>query len=215
MTLANHVYAIQNLIQKGPVSQNYSYSLRLIAHLLGIARAEALERLRIVSDEYSQTICMDVSDCPISPCKGMEGEVCKRIRQTVDRVPTFIGKIRVSTLDGKYLSKINPLEVNIYDKEELKDTYYLEGERLFFPNSTYSKVLVHGIFQDPFVTEQFNCSCTSDNPSEGSCPSALDTEFKIPATHLNYVYSTVLQYLANSISLPKRDETTNYKDDTA
>lgn len=206
MTLREHVFAILNLLQKGVPTQNVAYTPQLVAHFLGIARSEVLGKLSYTKDEYVQSVCVQFVYEPLTVCPPIKSMPCVMVRRSTKPVPNFVGDFKLVTLDGVVLSKISPIETMFYEPKELSNTYYIENGHIVLPCDDYETLIIQGILMDPMDADEYNCACDD-------CSSALDSPFNIPGENVSEVYDIVLKYLANSVSLPKRDTATNLQDD--
>ena len=73
MTFLEHIYAVKNLLDRGPSSQSFRFTNRLIAHFLKVSRSLLLKRKldseKQISENNRQKFCLrlekkDYADCP-------------------------------------------------------------------------------------------------------------------------------------------------------
>lgn len=109
MTLRHHVYAIANLISQGPVSDDFSFSDRLIAHFLQVARARLLEqkadKYHYISEQSYQSLCLDLELSSFHNCCDTPANDCKVLKSTTP-VPKFLNSrwgnfLKVMDLSGE------------------------------------------------------------------------------------------------------------------
>lgn len=223
MKLIEHVYAIQNLINKGPRSDDASYSLRLVAHFLKVARAllteQKADKYHHISEQSFQSLCLDLELSDYHNCCAGPNFKCKLLK-SVKKLPKFLNTrwgdfSKVTTLDGTVISKtsftLNKLSKYSLTNKNPKLGWFIHDGHLYVINNTdLSKVLLSSLFDDPEQIDSLNCE-SSDAP----CPDLMGNEFPIDPDLVAPMYKLTLEYLRTSIQLPVRDTQNNAKDDQA
>lgn len=126
MTLNVHVYAIKNLLSHGPVSDDFSYSNRLIAHFLQVSRANLIEKkadkYHFISDQSYQSLCVSLELSSFHNCCDKPDQDCKILKSTTP-IPKFLNSrwgnfLKVLDLSGRVIPEYN-LTQNRYSKYSL------------------------------------------------------------------------------------------------
>jgi hypothetical protein len=207
-TITEHVFAVKNLLSKGPTSDDYQFTSSLIEHFLKINRAvlikRKLDKKSKVSDLNYQTFCIslelvDYDDCDCSPDLH-----CKILRSTV-QLPSFITKrssngIVVKLLDGSTLTYMDN-SLSKFSKFSLTSQdslhFFLEGSYLYINGSqTLPKVLVKGIPEDP--ESLLNIVDCEDIINSTVC----DGELHIDAELVSPLYELTIKSLLSTLNIP-------------
>ena len=88
-TLAEHVYFIQNIINRGVASDDARYSNRFIAHALKQSRSRLvkikLDKADFISESNYQRICIPLEESSYHDCACINIEDnCKVLRSTIE-----------------------------------------------------------------------------------------------------------------------------------
>lgn len=154
MTLLEHVYAIKNLLSHGPVSDDFSYSNRLIAHFLQISRAKLLEqkadKYHYISEQSYQDLCLDLELSNFHSCCDDVDVECKVLKST-STLPKFLNSrwgnfIKVLDRAGRVLPEYN-LTQNRFSQFALVTPttgWFLHNNYLYVVNN---KVLTKSLYQ--------------------------------------------------------------------
>lgn len=93
MTLNEHVYAIKGRMSRGPVSKDFRYSNRFIAHELQVVRAKLLEqkanKYHYISEQSYQDLCVDLELSNFHSCCDATDIECKVLKSTTE-IPKFL-----------------------------------------------------------------------------------------------------------------------------
>lgn len=113
-TLKEHIYAVQNYINRGTKSDDSRMSDRLVAHFLKSSRAillkRKLDKYDDISDLSYQTVCVPLEYTSYSDCSCLPEHLnCKILRSTCKIPKDIIMKrgtsIQTKTVDGVVISK--------------------------------------------------------------------------------------------------------------
>lgn len=92
-SLLEHVYAVKGILSHGPSSDDFSFSDRLIAHFLQVARARLVEqkidKYHFISEQTYQDWCVDLELSNFHNCCTGPNLDCKVLRSTIE-VPKFL-----------------------------------------------------------------------------------------------------------------------------
>lgn len=207
-TLKEHVAFIQNVINKGPRTDDARFSNRLIAHALKQARSRLikikLDKYDYISDSNYTKICTELQVVPIEecPCMDIPEQVCKITRSTCkipkEIVSKFGSTIEVFTLDR---SRIDPLSktTNDYAAYSLtnnppKKGWEIVDQYLDIYNAPKLKyAVIRLIPEDPEEAINF-CGCGESSP----CYSYSTDEFPIDAELVDPMYRLALELIGIS-----------------
>ncbi len=217
MIVKEHIYAVKNLLSHGPVSDDFSYSNKLILHFLEVSRAKLIEekanKYHFISEQSFQSLCMDLQKASFHNCCSGPTDLCvlKTTKQLPKTVTTRFGQfVKVMTLDGRVISQGSKTlkDLSAYSITNRNPVYwFIHDNHIYIDgNASLVKVLVNGIFATP--TEPLEEACSMEG---GTCVDYLDQEFPIDADLISPMYSLTIQFLT---STQVKDEKNNSKDDT-
>ena len=200
MTALEHIYAIKNILSRGPSSDDFHYSDRLILHYLTVVRAklikEKADKYQTISDLSYQSYCMDLSISEYHDCCSTQTG-CK-VLKTVLPVPSTLHSksgtlLKVTTLNGVVIPQISKTsnDLSTYSSTMQNKVGYdiVNGHIIIFNNLNLEKILVTAIFADPDI----NTVCSSE--SEEACSTYLQDNFPIDADLIGALYQIVVQFL--------------------
>jgi len=210
MTLLDHVYAVKNIVSHGPASKDFSYSDRLIAHFLQVARGkltlEKINKYSFISNQSYQDLCIDLEKSSYHNCCGTETD-CYVLKST-KVIPKFLTSrwgnfIKVTDLTGLVLSEISLTQTHYseYALTPQKVGWFMHNNYLYVVNSNLlSKILINALFDDPQAVAQLNCPTSTD-----VCD-VFAQEFPVDADIVDAMYKITIEYLMTSQKIPKDDE---------
>lgn len=221
MNLLTHVYAVRNLLSKGASSDDASFSLRLIAHFLRVARGFLIEqkanKYNFISEQSYQSLCLDLTKGQFHNCCDGPTSKCVLLKSTT-KIPKFLitrwGDLaKVMTLDGKTIAKTSLTasrlsKYSLTNKDPKPGWFIHDGYLYLVHNTNLEKILVNSLFEDPSYVSEVNCATGQNN-----CPGYLEEEFPIDPDLVPALYNLTLNYLTNSLNMPPKDMTNNAKDD--
>jgi hypothetical protein len=93
MNLITHAYAVRNLLSKGASSDDASFSLRLIAHFLRVARGLLIEqkanKYNTISEQSFQSLCLDLVKGQFHNCCDAPTSKCLLLKSTT-KIPKVL-----------------------------------------------------------------------------------------------------------------------------
>jgi hypothetical protein len=217
MTLRQHVYAIANLLSQGPVSDDFSYSDRLIAHFLQVARARLLEqkadKYHYISEQSYQSLCLDLQLSSFHNCCDTAANDCK-VLKSVTTVPKFLNSrwgnfLKVMDLSGEVIPEFGNTQskYSVYALVTPTTGWFMHDNYLYVLNNKHlSKILLNALFDDPNEIHQFNCPTSGE-----TCTEFMSEEFPIDSDLIDPMYRLTLEFLLQSRGLPI-DTENNAKD---
>jgi hypothetical protein len=196
MTILKHIYALKNVMSQGPVSDDFTFNDRLIAHMLVIARATILKRelnkRNNISEENYTYICVEFEDGTITNCTIPDVvDVTKRIG--IKDLPSIINTkwgspVTLLTPDGCEVPKLNrTIAKYLSGSIDSDDTlgWYLFNSKPVLVNGDFIKSLTAQIImEDPTEILDLTDDCTFDN-----------VEFPLDATLTPAVYEMAIKLL--------------------
>lgn len=224
MKLIEHVYALKNLLARGVPSDDFTFSNRLLAHYLKIARSKLIEekadKYHYISDQSFQSLCLDLEEGNFHNCCEGPTIDCYVLKSSI-KLPKFLNTrwgdfAKVMTLDGKVLPKtsltINKLSKYSLTNRKPRTGWFIHDERLYVINNKHlEKILVNSLFDDPEEINTLNCGPDTNTP----CADFMDQEYPIDPDLVGGMYQLAMNFLLNSYRLPARDDENNATDDGA
>jgi hypothetical protein len=212
-TVNEHIYAIQNILNQGQVSDDFNISNRLVLHFLNTARILLLKRKADKKQKFDpsdfQSFCMPLCedswiDCDCLPnidCKVLKGKF-KLPKALTSRTGIYI---TVRFLSGKEID-ITSLSAMRHRKNSLtkknSPAWFLDNNYLYIigiPDNILKSVYVTGVFLDPTKLEDI----TLCGPSETQpCFDTGEDEYPIAGELIEPMYKMALQYLSGSFRFP-------------
>ena len=115
-TRLEHVYAIQNIINRGVKSDDARISNRLIEHFLNASRSilvkQKLDKYQPLSQQSYQTLCIPLEEGSYHDCSCVTVDLgCKVLKSTCE-LPTELVKrwkssMTIQFLDGRTIDRIS------------------------------------------------------------------------------------------------------------
>lgn len=202
MTLLHHIYAIKNLLARGNASDDFSFSERLIAHFLEVARGklilDKINKYKFVSDQSYQDLCVALQESVYHDCCDVIDFGDCKLLKSIDPLPKFLNSawgnfLKVTDLSGNVISELT-LTQNTYSKYAIikpKTGWFLHNNHLYVLNNTgLRKVLLNALFSNP--QEIYDTNCTTGT---GKCVEYLAQEFPVDADLMQAMYELTLKLL--------------------
>lgn len=211
-TFNHHVYAVANILNNGPKSDDANLSTALIGHYLKVARSlltkRELDKYNSLSEESYQTICLDLALFDFHDCNCVPGNTCQLLR-SVKKLPTSViakwGQPGTALyLDGRQIPYIS-LSGSKYKEFSLANTNSVQytihnGYLWIFGTTTLKKVMYKGIFEDPLDLEYYKFCDPNGNDVECYDP---DTDnFPIESHLIDPMYKMAIDIMKNAFSFP-------------
>jgi hypothetical protein len=201
MKTIEHVYAIKNILSKGEVSDDYSYSNKLILHFLEVSRARLIEekanKYHHISEQSYSSLCMDLEKGTFHNCCTGPDDKCllKSVKEIPKTINTRFGNLtKVTDLAGNVIpmGSITTDSLSQYSITAKNSTvWFIHDSKLYIKNNNdLEKVVVNGLFLNPEDSLEECPDSTTIN-----CPSYLDTEFPIDSDLIDAMYQLTLRYL--------------------
>jgi hypothetical protein len=223
MTLGTHVYALRNLLSKGPSTDDSSFSLRLIAHYLNVARAllteQKADKYTYISEQSFQSLCIPLTSGTFHGCCSVTDIDCK-IFKSVSPIPKFLNTrwgdfVKVMTLLGETISKgsmtMNKYAAYTVTNSTPKTAWFINDNHLYIINNkNLELVMLNSLFSDPIEVTSLNCA--PGTTGTGVCGDWLDAEYPIDPDLVSPAYNMVLQFFRTSMSLPPNDTSNDATD---
>jgi len=213
-TINSHVYFIQNLINRGPVSDDTRYSNRLIAHALKQARTRLLkiklDNSDTIADTNYQKICIPLERHTYHDCGCIiDNNECLLLR-SISPLPKYMIAKWGSTLeilykDGRKLSNTSIISNDLSEYSLTNTTprvgYFLDSGYLYVLNNYKLQLLVgKAIWDDPDQVNDFNeAACAG----AATCSEYFSEEFPLDGELIFPMYQLTLQLLGVSFQLPE------------
>lgn len=222
-TLNEHVYAVQHLLNAGPVSQSRKYPDRLVAHFLKSSRSillkRKIERGTWISEQNYVTICVPLEKVEYADCPGcnLPDTGCTLYRSTITIPRSIVVKhkdtFRVRTITGTIVSRFT-LTNNQYDgysnaSDENFMGWFIVGERLYIlSDNPITLVLLELIPEDP--EEISDLDPCKDPTEDAPCILSSQETFPIDGDLVDAMYDMTMKRLLVSERLPQ-DNVNNSK----
>tara|TARA_R110000851_G_scaffold236923_3_gene389599 strand:+ start:1693 stop:2370 length:678 start_codon:yes stop_codon:yes gene_type:complete len=215
-TKSQHVYYVQNILNRGAKSDDARISNSLIAFTIDFVRALLIKResnkYNHVSDANYQTVCVTLSEVDPTICSlpFTLPSRCRLTRSTTT-IPKFLtaqwGDLsQVQYVDGRSIGKMSlPSSHRAEYSISLKDkvSYFFRDEYLYILNDLdLKKVQLSGIFEDP---EEANTSSSCD---------PLSDEYPLDSHLVSALYDMVIQKLSAAQQFPQDNMNNTANDET-
>lgn len=213
-TIREHVYAVQNIVNKGRKSDDAPFSNSLILHFMDLSRNLLLERKlnnrRFVSPFNYQEFCVPMCESSWVDCCGAPDLGCK-ILKSVSEIPDAIASKTQFYLKAYMFSgqEIGQTTFSVFKKRKWSLTkknkagWFISNKHLYvagIPDNLLASVWLKGVFEDPTQAAEFLiCDPATD------CTNTLDTEYPIEGELVDPMYRMVLQYLGVAMKFPIDD----------
>lgn len=216
MTLAQHIYAVKNILANGPTSDDTPFSERLVAHFLQITRAYLLERkadkYRYISDQSFQSVCLDLELGSFHNCCDLPDLECKVLKSTI-KLPKLLNSkwgnfLKVMDLTGNIIPEFNITNNKFSKYGVLTHTngtlgwFLHDGYIYIINNKILEKILVNALFTSSTEIQEINCA----NGTANNCNDYGAEEFPIDADLIDPMYKATIEYLVQSTRLPNDSE---------
>lgn len=223
-TLKEHVYAIQNVINRGPQSDDNRFSNRLIAHYLKNARSllikRKLDKMTNLSDLSYQTLCVPLEVATYHDCSCITDQFDCQVLKSICQLPKDIvarnkSSIVVRNIIGQKIDSTNisrnDLAAYSISNKQTSVGWLIENGKLVLLNTdlTLPHVLLTALWEDPEKLDNY-CGCGSDD-SLSPCYDSLEQEFPIDADLVMPMYEMTLKFMQITQTYPE-DNLNNAKD---
>lgn len=217
MTLLEHVYAVKNILAHGAPSDDFSYSNRLIAHFLRVARSflieKKIDKYNVISDQSYQDLCLTLEEADYHNCCDFVtvSDECKLMKSTA-AIPKFLNSrwgnfMKVTDLVGNTIPETTMTQsrFSIYalsPKASIQTGWFMHDNYLYVINNSFlEKVLLNALFDNPAEIHDLNCAVTETN-----CSDFQDEEFPIDSDLVQPMYTITIEFLLKGMQLPKDNE---------
>lgn len=211
MKLIEHVYAIKNILSHGVPSEDFSFSNRLISHLLQSSRARLIkqktDKYNFISDQSNQSLCVTLALSDYHDCCDVASFGCQ-ILESVSDIPKFLTSrwgnlISVTTLDGVVIPEITVTQNKFAKYGLTKPTsttgWFMRNNKIFILNNIYlEKILLNAIFDNPDTIYSLNCNTSTSS----TCGDFMDQEFPVDSDLVDPMYRLTIELLIQSMKLP-------------
>lgn len=211
-TLQHHQFFIQNLLNKGAMSDDSRFTNRLIAHALKQARNRLLkiklDKYDFISDSNYQAICVPLEKQPYYDCSCITDNNSCDILKSVNVLPKDLvakwgSSIEVYQLNGHSIPYISPI-TNVYapysitNSDKSRKGWFIEnGHLCILNNSKLKLVVIRAIWEDP--EEAFNYSSCEE------CNLSMNEQFPIDGELVFPMYQLTLELLGVAMKVPEDD----------
>lgn len=214
-TLKEHVYAIQNIINHGPQSDDNRFSNRLIAHFLKSARSvlikRKLEKMVALSDLTYQTICVPLVPSTYHDCNCIADTFdCQVLKSTCPIPKDIVSRNQSSIVTRNVLGqKIDSINISrndlakfSYSNRTPKTGWLIENGHLLLLNTdlTLPMVLLTAVWEDPEAVTNY-CGCVDQEITP--CYNALTQAFPMDADLVMPMYEMTLQLMGVAQKYPE------------
>jgi len=208
MKLIEHVYALKNILAHGPASDDFSFSDRLIAHFLSVARARLVEqkidKYHFISEQTYQDWCATLAPSNFHNCCSVPSVGCV-VLKTTSEVPKFLNSrwgnfLKVMDMTGRVIPHITLTQNRLsqYALVPLAEGWFMHDNHIYLLNTTVlTNIIVNGLFNNPQEIHEANCPTTGSN-----CADFMDETFPIDSDLIDPMYRLALELLLQSYKLP-------------
>lgn len=217
MKVINHVYAIKDLLSRGPAASDFRLSNKLILHYLQIARARLIEqkinRYHFISEQSYQDWCASLQLSNFHACCEAPDVECQVLKSTTP-VPKFLNSkwgnnLKVLDLSGRVIPELKMTQNRFsqYALIPVNEGWFMHNNHLYVLNSTtLEKVILNALYNDPEEIVALNCPS-----SDISCPTYMEEEFPMDSDLIDPMYKLTVEMLMVAYRQPI-DTENNFKD---
>ena len=217
MTILEHVYAIQNIINKGIRSDDARVSNELVLHFMNVSRLLLLKReadkRKAQNPANYQGLCVPLCESTWVECCNLPSDLTCPILKSKFKIPRAItGRtnlyFKVSYLSGQEIGRTThrAFRYNEYTLTKkfkpgwfiLNDYLYISGVR----NNDLRTVWVDALFEDPTALADIT---TCDTATQ-ACYEPDTESYPIDGHLVDPMYKMVLQYLGMAYKFPEDNE---------
>lgn len=208
MNLLHHVYAVKNILAHGSPSDDFSFSNRLIAHLLQVSRSRLIEqkadKYNFISEQSYQSLCVDLAKASFHNCCEAPATDCQVLKSTIE-IPRFLNTrsgnhLKVMDLEGTTINEYS-LTSSKYSQYSLigpQVGWFMHDNHLYVINNSFIEtVLLNALFDNPQEINELSC------PVDEDCTDFMAQEFPIDSDLVDPMYKMTIQMLVGSMELPK------------
>lgn len=213
MTTLEHIYAIQNLVNRGAKSDDAPYSNRLILHFMNTTRILLLKRKADKRQKFDphdfQSFCMPLCESSWIDCECLPDIDCPILKSEFKLPNTLVSRsgiyLTVRLASGNEIGETSPsaLQYRQYSlTRKNKPAWFIDNEHLYItgvPKNKLKMVYVTGVFVDPTEVSEISL-CP---PGTENCVDIFEDEYPIAGELIDPMYKMVLQYLQNSMRFPE------------
>lgn len=220
-TLLEHIYAVQNILNKGVPSDDTRISNRLVEHYLKTTRSrlikQKLDRQRHISKTNYQSICIPLAETSYHDCTCISDEFnCKVLKSTCKIPKEIVGALgssmSVRFVDGTVLSPGTPTRhkyatYSLSKNDSNEPFWFMENQYLIIFNKLdLPVVMVRAIWEDPIKLEGF-CGCSADGTlNDDPCYDSREDEFPVDSDLVDPMYRLTLEFLTQMYNFPEDNE---------
>lgn len=206
-TLQEHVYAIQNIINRGPKTDDARVSDRLVEHFLKVSRSRLLrqkiDKGHNISELNYATICFPLQSEEYDDCDCLPDDVSCQVLKSTCKIPRYLVGSRVNNLivefiNGTIVPRGNVTLGNLAQYSisgSFSEPFWtIQNQRLLiFNNDRLPLVLVRAIWEDPSDIVNF-CDCTNLD-EDVPCYDPREDEFPIDPDLVDPMYRLTMEML--------------------
>jgi len=223
-TVNEHIYAIQNIVERGEKSDDANFSNALVLHYMNTARILLLKRKADKKQKFDpsdfQSFCMPLCEDTWVDCDCIPDIDCKILKSVFKLPKALVSRsglyVTVRFLSGREID-VTSLSAMRHRQNSLtkrnKAAWFIDNNYLYImgvPNNLLKSVYVSGVFLDPTEVDEI----THCPPGEEDCTDVFEEEYPISGELVEPMYKMVINYLGTAMKFPE-DHINNAKDDAA
>lgn len=214
MTILEHVYAIQNILNKGRKSDDGKLSNELIIHYMNIARSLLLKReadsQKYINPSNYQGFCMPLCVSNWADCCNMPVEIQCPILKSKYKIPKAISGrtniyLKVSYIDGREIGRTTHRSFRYRQhtiSKKNKPGWFILNEHLYVtgvPENLLKTVWVDALFEDPTaIADIVSCGPSGDI----QCYDPATQEYPIESYLVEGMYKLTMQHITPMFKFP-------------
>ena len=230
MTILDHIYAIQNLLNKGAKSDDAKITNELVLHFLNVSRLILLKReadkRKSLNPSNFQGFCVPLCESSWVDCCGLPKEIlCPILKSTFKLPKAMSGRtnlyVKVSYLNGVEIGRTTHRSFRFRQHsltQKNKPGWFILNDYLYVtgvPFNQLNTVWVDGLFEDPTDIADIK-TCNDDT----TCYDVDSENYPIEGHLIEPMYQLTLKYLTGAYKFPddnynnaKSTEVTNDKEE--
>lgn len=214
MTYNEHIYAIQNIINKGPKSDDSRFSNALILHYMDVARLllvkRKLDNRKFNNPANYQTLCIPLCEDTWYDCCNMPDLGCPILKSKFEipkalttRTSLYLKVMKASGEEIGYSDQVAYRERQYSVTKKGKPAWFISNNYLYvagIENNFLAAVFAKAMFENPLEVEELQRCDSDENPD---CTDPLDRDYPIDGELIDPMYKMVLQFLGISMKYPE------------
>jgi len=211
-TTLEHIYAIQNLVNKGSKSDDSDFTNRLVLHFMNVSRVLLLKRKADKKQKFDpsdfQSFCMPLCENSWINCPCLPDIDCPILKSKVELPKALVSRsglyLTVRFLSGKEIGETTPSALQYREYSLTRKTspaWFIDNNFIYIygvPKNKLKAVYLSGVFIDPTEVSEITLCSEEDE----DCLDIYESQYPLSGELIDPMYKMVLEYLQGSMRMP-------------